>query len=122
MTEYDKETNPLDGSLPDRADTSDPTFTYQSENNTPWTLEHSLNAMGSLIIIVGFFGSLFLGASLEVVKSYSMIDATYNAPHPMSWIYAGVTFLSALFSAFIMFGLAEILKRLDNLKLDTVRE
>ena len=125
MLEENKKANPLDSNLPnptDPSDPSDPTFTYQSENNTPWTLEHSLNAMGSLIIIVGFFGSLILGLSLETVKSYSMIDATYNAPHPMRWIYAGVTFLSALFSAFIMFGLAEILKRLDNLKLDTVRE
>ena len=125
MLEENKKANPLDSNLPnptDPSDPSDPTFTYQSENNTPWTLEHSLNAMGWLIIVAGFFGSLILGLSLETVKSYSMIDATYNAPHPMRWIYAGVTFLSALFSAFIMFGLAEILKRLDNLKLDTVRE
>lgn len=116
MTEENNKANPLDGYLPDQTDTSQP------KNSNPWTLEHSLNAMGWLIIVAGFFGSLILGSSLEIVKSYSMIDATYKDPHPMRWIYAGVTFLSALFSAFIMFGLAEILKRLDNLKLDTVRE
>ena len=125
MLEENKKANPLDSNLPnptDPSEPSDPTFTYYPDSSISWTLESGLTSMGWLIIVAGFFGSLILGLSLETVKSYSMIDATYNAPHPMRWIYAGVTFLSALFSAFIMFGLAEILKRLDNLKLDTVRE
>ena len=122
MLEENKKANPLDSNLPNPTDPSDPTFTYYPDSGNSWTLEFALTSMGWLIVVTGFVGSLILGLSLETVKSYSMIDATYNVPHPMRWIYAGVTFLSALFSAFIMFGLAEILKRLDSKKSDSVRE
>lgn len=119
MLEENKTSNPSDSNLPNP---TDPTFTYYPDSGNSWTLEFALTSMGWLIVVTGFVGSLILGLSLETVKSYSMIDATYNVPHPMRWIYAGVTFLSALFSAFIMFGLAEILKRLDSKKSDSVRE
>lgn len=128
MLEDNKKSNPLDSNLPNPTDPSDPTFTYYPDNDIgiSWTLkngltsiENGLTLMGWLFIVVGFLGSLILGLSLETVKEYSTTHITYNTPHPMRWIFAGVTFLSSLFSAFIMFGLAAILKRLDNLKLDT---
>lgn len=116
MFKENKKVNPLDNN------SSDPTFINPHNGSVSWTLEFALTSMGWLIVVTGFIGSLILGVSLKTVESYSMIDATYSVPHPMRWIYSIITFISALFSAFIMFGLAEILKRLDSQKSDNVRK
>lgn len=116
MTEDDKKTNPLDGYLPDQADTSDPTFTYRQDDNKSPTLQDILIFLGWLVIVGGAISALLLGSSLETVKISSYTGYAHDIPHPYRWLYAAIAFTSCLCSGCLMVGLGRALKYLQEIK------